>query len=197
MIHVTSPLHILTPRQQDPQVVGVRLRSPGPARLCTSSHSFCVLWVVFSVWRRLPGVCQAQGVESAHILWPAGDNTILTTSRFMVFAERLVGVHQIHTLQCDWMYPGCEGLKTGLHTSARNDRITVTQFMVCLIHTRYKNPTSQSLSLFIWFRNSERFCPRDIYCSVHPGEGSSSVALLKGSLLLFPLKGGFCDFGLY
>jgi len=33
------------------------------------------------------------------------------------------------------------------------------------------------------------FWSHDIYCSVHPREGSSSVALLKVSSLFFPLKG--------
>jgi len=45
---------------------------------------------------------------------------------------------------------------------------------------------------YSWWRINI-FWSHDIYCSVHPGEGSSSVALLKGSSL-FPPEGLFGSF---
>jgi len=41
------------------------------------------------------------------------------------------------------------------------------------------------VTVFVFVYN-DSFWSHDIYCSVHPGEGSSSVALLKGCLRVFP-----------
>jgi len=53
--------------------------------------------------------------------------------------------------------------------------------------TNYSYTLSYSLNVFLLCNDS--FWSHDIYCFVHPGEGSSSVALLKGSSLFSLWKG--------
>jgi len=52
---------------------------------------------------------------------------------------------------------------------------------------RTSHTQSYPLNVFMWLCNPS-FWSHDIYCSVHPGEGSSSVAPLKVSSLFYPAK---------
>jgi len=59
-----------------------------------------------------------------------------------------------------------------------------------MLTRNYSNTLSNSLNVFMELCN-DSFWSHDIYSSVNPGEGSSSVALRKVSSIFFPVKGFF------